>query len=42
MPKGEKITYKVIEVTLAIQEHEEKITFNVFRLAIYNIILGLL
>jgi hypothetical protein len=36
-----RITYKVSEVELRIQEHQEVITFDVFGLATYNIILGL-
>jgi hypothetical protein len=41
MPEEARITYEVSEVELRIQEHQEVITFNVFRLATHNVILGL-
>jgi hypothetical protein len=36
-----RITHEVTSVTLNIQKHQEKITFDVFRLATHDIILGL-
>jgi hypothetical protein len=43
MANGEetRITHKVTSVTLNIQKHQEKITFDVFGLATHDIILGL-
>ena len=42
MPNEERITHEVRQVTLSIQEHEEKIDLDVFGLATHDIILGLL
>ena len=41
MPNEERITHEVRQVTLSIQEHEEKIDLDVFGLATHDIILGL-
>ena len=41
MPKGNKITEEVRQVTLSIQEHEEELDLDVLGLAIHDIILGL-
>jgi hypothetical protein len=41
MPDKARITHEVSKVELRIQKHQEVITFDVFRLATYNVILGL-
>jgi hypothetical protein len=41
MPEEAKITHEVTGVTLSIQDHQEKMTFDVFGLATHDIILGL-
>ena len=41
MLNKERITHKVRQVTLSIQEHKEKIDLDVFGLATHDIILGL-
>ena len=41
MLNEERITHEVRQVTLSIQEHEEKIDLDVFGLATHDIILGL-
>jgi hypothetical protein len=41
MPEEARITHEVSKVELRIQEHQEVITFDVFGLATYNVILGL-
>ena len=41
MPGGNQITHEVTGVTLSIQDHQEKLDLDVFRLATHDIILGL-
>ena len=41
MPKEGEITYKVVSAPLTLNRHYKEITLDVFKIATYNVILGL-
>ena len=42
MPKELEVTYKVLSVTLKIQDYKEQLDLDMLGIATYNVILGLL